>query len=183
MATARKLIEPLEVHISPMRRRHLRSVLRIESQVYPTPWTHGLFVSELALRSTRAYVVARVGRDVIGYSGLMMSLDDGHITTVAVDPEWHRQGIATRMLVALAREAVARGANALTLEVRLSHRGAQQLYQQFGFTAVGVRKGYYADTGEDALIMWSHEVNHPEYLALLERLERGVHGTTVFEKT
>ncbi len=183
MATARKLIEPLEVHISPMRRRHLRSVLRIESQVYPTPWTHGLFVSELALRSTRAYVVARVGRDVIGYSGLMMSLDDGHITTVAVDPEWHRQGIATRMLVALAREAVARGANALTLEVRLSHRGAQQLYQQFGFTAVGVRKGYYADTGEDALIMWSHEVNQPEYLALLERLERSVPGTTVFEKT
>jgi ribosomal-protein-alanine N-acetyltransferase len=183
VATARKLIEPLEVHISPMRRRHLRSVLRIESQVYPTPWTHGLFVSELALRSTRAYVVARVGREVIGYSGLMMSLDDGHITTVAVDPEWQRQGIATRMLVALAREAIARGANALTLEVRLSHRGAQQLYQRFGFTAVGVRKGYYADTGEDALIMWSHEVDQPEYLALLERLERGVPGTTVFEKT
>ena len=183
MATARDMIDPLEVHISPMRRRHLRAVLRIEAQVYPTPWTHGLFVSELALRSTRAYVVARVGRDVIGYSGLMMSLDDGHITTVAVDPEWHRQGIATRMLVALAREAIGRGANALTLEVRLSHRGAQQLYQRFGFTAVGVRKGYYADTGEDALIMWSHEVNQPDYLALLERLERGVPGTTVFEKT
>ena len=56
MATARKLIEPLEVHISPMRRRHLRAVLRIEAQVYPTPWTHGLFVSELALRSSRVYV-------------------------------------------------------------------------------------------------------------------------------
>ena len=182
MATARQLIEPPEVHISPMRRRHLRSVLRIESQVYPTPWTHGLFVSELALRSTRAYVIARVGREVIGYSGLMMSLDDGHVTTVAVDPEWQRQGIATRMLVALAREAIARGANALTLEVRLSHRGAQQLYQRFGFTAVGVRKGYYADTGEDALIMWSHDVNQPAYLALLERLERGVPGTTVFER-
>jgi len=170
------------VHVSPMRRRHLRSVLRIEAQVYPTPWTHGLFVSELALRSTRAYVVARVGRDVIGYAGLMMSLEDGHVTTVAVDPEWHRQGIATRMLVALAREAIARGANALTLEVRLSHRGAQQLYQRFGFTAVGVRKGYYADTGEDALIMWSHNVDDPDYLALLERLERGVPGTTVFER-
>ena len=87
-----------------------------------------------------------------------------------------------RMLVALAREAIARGANALTLEVRLSHRGAQQLYQRFGFTAVGVRKGYYADTGEDALIMWSHNVDDPDYLALLERLERGVPGTTVFER-
>ena len=139
MATARKLIEPPEVHISPMRRRHLRSVLRIESQVYPTPWTHGLFVSELALRSTRAYVIARVGREVIGYAGLMMSLDDGHVTTIAVDPDWQRQGIGTRMLVALAREAIARGANALTLEVRLSHRGAQQLYQRFGFSAVFVR--------------------------------------------
>ena len=151
MATARKLIEPLEVHISPMRRRHLRSVLRIESQVYPTPWTHGLFVSEIALRSTRAYVVARVGREVIGYAGLMMSLGDGHVTTIAVDPDWQRQGVGMRLLLALAREAIARGATALTLEVRLSHRGAQQLYQRFGFTAVGVRKGYYADTGEDAL--------------------------------
>jgi ribosomal-protein-alanine N-acetyltransferase len=182
VATARKLIEPLEVHVAPMRRRHLRAVLRIESQVYPTPWTHGLFVSELALRSTRAYVVARVGREVIGYAGLMMAVGDGHITTIAVDPEWQRSGIATRLLIALAREAIARGATALTLEVRLSHHGAQQLYQRFGFTAVGVRKGYYADTGEDALIMWAHEADGPDYSALLDRLERRVPGTTVFER-
>jgi ribosomal-protein-alanine N-acetyltransferase len=182
MATARKMIEPLEVHISPMRRRHLRSVLRIEGQVYPTPWTHGLFVSELALRSSRIYVVARLGREVIGYAGLMMSLDDGHITTIAVDPEWQRQGVATRLLVTLAQEAIERGATALTLEVRLSHHGAQRLYQRFGFKAVGVRKGYYADTGEDALIMWAHEVDQPEYSELLERLDRGVPGTTVRDR-
>ena len=66
--------------------------------------------------------------------------------------------------------------------MRLSHRGAQQLYQRFGFTAVGVRKGYYADTGEDALIMWAHDVDQPDYAALLDRLERGVPGTTVFER-
>jgi len=183
VATARKLVEPLEVHISPMRRRHLRSVLRIEGQVYPTPWTHGLFVSELALRSSRAYVIARVGRDLVGYAGLMMSVDDGHVTTIAVDPDWHRQGIGTRLLLALAREAIDRGANALTLEVRLSHRGAQSLYQRFGFSAVGVRKGYYADTGEDALIMWANDVDQPEYAALLDRLHRGVPGTTVFERS
>jgi ribosomal-protein-alanine N-acetyltransferase len=182
VATARKLIEPIEVHVAPMRRRHLHSVLKIEAQVYPTPWTHGLFVSELALRSTRAYVVARVGREVVGYAGLMMSLSDGHVTTIAVDPDWQRQGIATRLLVALAREAIARGATALTLEVRLSHKGAQTLYQHFGFSSVGVRKGYYGDTGEDALIMWAHEADQPEYAALLGRLEAGVPGTTVFER-
>ena len=181
MATARKLIDPLEVHISPMRRRHLRAVLRIEAQVYPTPWTHGLFVSELALRSSRVYVVARVGREVVGYAGLMMSLSDGHVTTIAVDPEWQREAIGTRLLLALAHEAIARGADALTLEVRLSHHGAQRLYQRFGFKAVGVRKGYYADTGEDALIMWAYEVDQPDYAALLDRLERGIPGTTVRE--
>jgi len=181
VATARE-IAPLEVHISPMRRRHLKAVLRIEAQVYPTPWTHGLFVSELALRSTRAYVIAQVGREVIGYAGIMMALSDGHVTTIAVDPEWQRHGVATRLLVALARESIARGATALTLEVRLSHKGAQHLYQRFGFTAVGVRKGYYGDTGEDALIMWAHEVDQPAYAELLERLERRVPGTTVFDK-
>src|SRR6478752_7286117 len=172
------MMDPLEVQITPMRRRHLRSVLRIEAQVYPTPWTHGLFVSELALRSSRVYVVARVGREIVGYAGLMMSLADGHVTTIAVDPDWQRQGVATRLLLALAREAIARGATALTLEVRLSHRGAQQLYQRFGFVSVGVRKGYYADTGEDALIMWAHEVDQPEYSELLERLDNSVSGTT-----
>ena len=84
---------PLSVHIQPMRRRHVRSVLRIEHQVYPRPWSASLFLSELALRSTRAYFVARVGRDLVGYGGLMMTLEDAHVTTIAVDPEWHRHKI------------------------------------------------------------------------------------------
>jgi ribosomal-protein-alanine N-acetyltransferase len=181
MATARKLVEPLDVHILPMRRRHLRSVLRIEGQVYPRPWTHSLFVSELALRSSRAYFVAKVGRDVVGYAGLMMSLTDGHVTTIAVDPAWHRHAIGTRLMLALAREAIAREATALTLEVRLSSHGAQDLYKRFGFTAVGVRKGYYADVGEDALVMWAYNVQDDEYTQLLAALERRIVGSTSFE--
>src|SRR3989440_2738759 len=102
MAVAPKA-EPLVVHVVPMRRRHVRAVLRIEQQVYPRPWTHSLFVSELALRSTRAYFVARAGRDVVGYAGLMMTMTDGHVTTIAVDPGWHRQKVGTRLLIALAR--------------------------------------------------------------------------------
>jgi len=181
MAAEREVVDA-EVHIAPMRRRHLRGVVRIESQVYPRPWSHSLFVSELALRSSRAYVVAKVGRDVVGYAGLMMSLSDGHVTTIAVDPAWHRRGIGTRLLLTLAHEAIERGALALTLEVRLSNRGAQEMYKRFGFTAVGVRKGYYADTGEDALVMWAYGVSEPPYRRLLAGIERSIPGTTVMER-
>jgi ribosomal-protein-alanine N-acetyltransferase len=182
MAVARDAQAPLDVHVIGMRRRHLRAVLRIEAQVYPRPWSHSLFVSELALPSTRAYYVAKVGREVVGYAGLMMSMSDGHVTTIAVDPAWHRHGIGTRLLLALAREAVDRGAHALTLEVRLSNRGAQRMYRRFGFTPAGVRTGYYADTGEDALVMWVHDVATPQYAALLTGIERGISGTTVYER-
>jgi ribosomal-protein-alanine N-acetyltransferase len=181
VVVAREL-EPLEVNVVGMRRRHLRGVLRIEQQVYPRPWTASLFLSELALRSTRAYYVARVGRDVVGYAGLMMTLTDGHVTTIAVDPRWQRHQIGTRLLLALVREAIARGAIALTLEVRLSNRGAQALYRRFAFRPVGVRKGYYADTGEDALVMWAHDVAMSEYAQLLDALERGIEGSTVVER-
>jgi ribosomal-protein-alanine N-acetyltransferase len=174
--------QPLVVSIVPMRRRHVRSVLRIEQQVYPRPWSMSLFLSELALRSTRAYYVARVGRDVVGYAGLMMTADDAHITTIAVDPRWHRNGIGTRLLVVLAREAIEREARSLTLEVRLSNKAAQDLYRRFGFGPVGVRKNYYAETNEDALVMWAHEIQRPEYAELLEGLERRIVGETIVEE-
>src|SRR5437899_5130303 len=99
----------LAVRLVRMRRRHLRSVLRIEAQVYPRPWSLSLFMSELALRSTRAYYVARVEGMVVGYAGLMITADDGHVTTIAVDPAWHRRKIATRLMLVLAGEAIRRG--------------------------------------------------------------------------
>src|SRR5262249_33852670 len=119
--------EPLVVHVVPMRRRHIRGVLRIEQQVYPRPWTMSLFLSELALRSSRAYFVARVGREVVGYGGLMMSADDGHVTTLAVDPRWQRRQIGTRLLPVPAREAGARGAGRLTPGGRLVRQAAPGL--------------------------------------------------------
>ena len=97
----------ITVHVQGMRRRHVRSVLRIEQQVYPRPWSASLFHSELAMRSTRAYYVARVGRELVGYAGLMMTLDEGHVTTIAVDPRRHRLKIGTRLLLVLTREAIA----------------------------------------------------------------------------
>jgi ribosomal-protein-alanine N-acetyltransferase len=173
--------DALEVRITPMRRRHLRGVLRIEQQVYPRPWTFGLFLGEISQRASRVYLVARVGSEVVGYAGMFRAVDDGHITTIAVDPAWQRRGIATRMLLALARAAVDRGCHNLTLEVRMSNSGAQALYQRFGFVPAGVRKGYYPETGEDALVMWANDIDTEAYAARLGELEGGVPGRTVIE--
>ncbi|MBK9179576.1 MAG: ribosomal protein S18-alanine N-acetyltransferase [Acidimicrobiales bacterium] len=171
----------LDVRLAPMRRRHLRSVLRIESQVYPRPWSLGLFLSELGLKTSRVYVVARAEGHTVGYAGLMLAAGDGHITTIAVDPAWHRGHIGTRLLLVLAREAVARGCTALTLEVRLGNAPAQALYRRFGFAPAGIRKNYYTDTNEDAVVMWAHDVDQPAYAERLAAIEEGIPGTTVVE--
>lgn len=173
--------EDLAVVIGPMRRRHLRSVLKIEQQVYPRPWSMGLFMSELAYRESRVYLTARVGSSVVGYGGLMLVTDDGHVTTLAVDPRWHRHKLGTRVLLALARAGIEQGARNLTLEVRASNAPAQALYRAFGFAPAGVRKGYYVETHEDAIVMWANDVDTPAYADRLAALEAAVPGTTTIE--
>jgi [ribosomal protein S18]-alanine N-acetyltransferase len=182
MAARIPRLDDLEVTISPMRRRHLRGVLRIEQQVYPRPWSIGLFMSELGYRGSRVYVVARLGSTVVGYGGLMLVTDDGHITTLAVDPLWHRHTLGTRLLHALATAAIARGAKNLTLEVRAGNQAAQELYRAFGFAPAGIRKGYYVETNEDAIIMWANDVDTPEYAQRLAALDAAVPGTTIREE-
>ena len=181
MVQARHEVAPdqLVVHIVPMRRRHLRSVLKIEAQVYARPWSLSLFVSELALRTTRAYYVARINGVLVGYAGLMVTEDDGHVTTLAVDPAWHRHKIGTRLLLTLAREAIRRGAANLTLEVRVTNRAAQEMYRRFGFRPAGIRKNYYVETNEDALVMWAHDVDTPDYGRRLADIEAGIPGVTL----
>jgi ribosomal-protein-alanine N-acetyltransferase len=183
MAARAEVLDPadLEVVITTMRRRHLRGVLRIEHQVYPRPWSLGLYMSELALPSTRVYLVARVGTAVVGYAGLMAVAEDGHITTVAVDPGWHRRSIGTRLLLALLDHAVARGIHDVTLEVRMSNSPAQTMYRRFGFAPAGVRRGYYIDNAEDAMVMWAHGVHQPGELDRRARLAASVPGRTVRE--
>lgn len=173
--------EALEVSIVGMRRRHLRSVLRIESSVYPRPWSLGLFNSELSMKGSRSYRVAKVGPTVVGYAGLMHVAGEGHVTTLAVEPSWHRCQIGTRLLLALARTARAWGCTGLTLEVRMGNAAAQELYRRFGFAPAGVRKGYYAETGEDALVMWAHDIDGDAYGERLGDIEESIVGTTVVE--
>jgi [ribosomal protein S18]-alanine N-acetyltransferase len=168
--------EAPDLEITRMRRRHLRGIMHIERQVYPRPWSPSLFVSEMTSGRSRAYLVALDGRNVVGYGGLVSYGEEAHITTIAVDPEHHRRKIGTRLLYELILQGQDLGARAVSLEVRVTNWGAQRMYARFGFRPVGVRKNYYQETGEDAVVMWTDDIRTPEYGRLLSRIIESVPG-------
>ncbi len=149
--------------------------------MYPSPWSLSLFLGELGLRASRYYVVARVDGAVVGYAGLMVSADEAHVTTIAVDPSWQQHRVGSRLLINLTRAAAARGARHMTLEVRVSNVAAQHMYARFGFETEGVRKNYYAESREDALIMWVHDIDSEAYLRRIATIDGGIEGDTIDE--
>lgn len=163
-----------EVEVVPMRRRHLRGVLRVEAHNPHRPWSLGLFMSELRQPEARTYAVALAGGTVVGFAGQLFSLDDAHITTIATHPDWRGLGVGTRLLLVLAHQARRCGMTAWTLEVAASNQPAQALYRRFGLAPVGVRKGYYKDLGEDAVIMWAYDIDGPAYADRLDGIEAGL---------
>jgi len=165
-----------DVRIVPMQREHLGDVHRIDEQVYPKPWSLSLFRQELALTESRVYVVAQVDGQLVGHAGMMLAAGEGHITTVAVDPSWQGRGVASRLLLELHRRAIERGVTAMTLEVRVSNQRAIDLYRRFGYAPAGIRRNYYSEEGEDALIMWAHDVHQPAHAERLAAIERELDG-------
>lgn len=138
----------------PMTVADLPQVQLVERKCFTTPWSRSIFLNELTRNDSAIYLVAVVGERIVGYAGIWIILDEGHITNIGVDPAYRRRGIGEGLLNELTRLAVARGVDALTLEVRVSNAGAQALYTKLGFEPRGIRKGYYQDDKEDALIMW-----------------------------
>ena len=159
--------------IEPMRHRHVGQALAIERTAYPKPWSARVFHDELdqARDGARHYLIARRGRTVVGYAGLMFVADEAHVTNIVVHPQHRRTGIATRLLGRLAAAAIERGCHAWTLEVRASSTGAQELYRRFRFMPVGVRARYYEGT-EDAIVMWCHDIQSEAYARRLAELGR-----------
>ncbi len=141
-----------------MRRRHLPGVLRIETRSYQRPWSLGIFLSEISLGESRQYFVAVLGSKVIGYCGMMVILDECHITNIAVDGSYRSRGVAKRLLLNAFEVAQGLSVKDMTLEVRASNLVAQRLYFKFGFEPVGIRKNYYAESNEDAVIMWCYDI-------------------------
>ena len=162
--------EAPRLEVTRMRRRHLRGVMAIERQVYPRPWSPNLFLTEMMESSNRCYLVARIDRQIVGYGGLICYGEEAHITNIAVDPEQHRHKIGTRLMYELVVGGLELGAEAVSLEVRVSNWGAQRLYGKFGFRPVGIRKNYYQEINEDALIMWADDVRTSDYGVRLERI-------------
>jgi ribosomal-protein-alanine N-acetyltransferase len=161
-----------------MRRRHLRGVMAIERQVYPRPWSPNLFLSEMSESRNRCYLVARIDREVVGYAGMICYGDEAHVTNIAVDPMHQRHKIASRLLHDIVRQSIDMGAQAVSLEVRVTNWGAQRLYGRFGFRPVGVRRNYYQEINEDALIMWLDDIRTVEYdrrlRELMEQIPEGI---------
>ena len=153
--------------IRAMSRSDVPTVATLERVIYPQPWSARVFFDELG-HANRSYVVVTEGDEILGYGGFMLVESDAHITTLGVAPGRRRRKLGTRILLALVERAVGRGARHLTLEVRATNTDAQLLYERFGFSPIGKRKGYYQ--GEDAIVMWALDVDAEEYGTRLDEI-------------
>ena len=144
------------IEIKDMNEEHLDGVMVVENLSFKIPWSRNSFFEELTTNKMAIYFVAISADQVIGYGGLWKVFDEGHITNIAVHPEFRRCQVASRIMDEILNMCHENGIKSLTLEVRKSNSVAQKLYGKYGFKIEGARKGYYSDTGEDALIMWRH---------------------------
>jgi [ribosomal protein S18]-alanine N-acetyltransferase len=153
----------LPVRVERMTATDLEMVLDIERVSFATPWPRDIFLGELQGNEVAHLFVARIIEGdqqggVAGYTCTWVVADEMHITNFAVHPEFRRQHVGHQLLAGVLARAVELGCRQAVLEVRASNRGAQRLYGQFGFAPVAVRKGYYADNQEDAIVMFLDDI-------------------------
>lgn len=144
-----------EVVFRKMELRDLEEVHRIETECFTLPWSLSAFYNELVNNHFATYLIMEVDGVPAGYGGMWNIMDEAHVTNIAVRPAYRGRGYGKRLLRELMVLAAVLGGRRMTLEVRVSNRIAIRLYEQMGFRATGVRKEYYSDNREDALIMWA----------------------------
>lgn len=146
-----------DVIIRPLEDKYIEDVLTISLLSFPRTWSKDSFEKELDNKFAR-YMIAVKDDIPVGYGGMWIIIDEAHITNIAVHPEFRGSGIASMLLEALFEICKLEGVTAMTLEVRKSNIVAQNLYGKFGFQQEGLRKGYYEDNKEDAIIMWKRDL-------------------------
>lgn len=137
-----------------MKLEDIDQVLEIEHHSFLTPWSREAFINELTKNQFAVYLVVEVNERVVGYCGVWIVVDEAHITNVAVLPGYRGMGFGEAIMKKLMETARGMGAKTMTLEVRVSNNVAQSLYRKLGFQDGALRKNYYTDTMEDALVMW-----------------------------
>ncbi|MCL5283815.1 MAG: ribosomal protein S18-alanine N-acetyltransferase [Armatimonadetes bacterium] len=160
--------------IDVMRRSDVPEVNDIERRCYTTPWHEDAYYNELG-NCSACYLVAKLDHQVVGYTGMWVIMDEAHITTLAVDTPYRRQKVGERLFNELLHRAVEMGAERATLEVRKTNLTAQNLYRKYLFREIGVRRHYYSDNQEDALVMWAENLRTPAYLKLLDQRQHEIY--------
>jgi [ribosomal protein S18]-alanine N-acetyltransferase len=154
--------EMTRVELRRLEMRDLNAIERIERASYPTPWSRSMFASELAKPSSICLGAFDLeSGELVGYLVISRYVDAWHVMNIAVRPDYRRQGIASMLMNRLFDLTSGRSRRGYTLEVRVSNTGAIKLYERLGFKPRGVRRGYYTDNREDALIMWKDPVQEP----------------------
>lgn len=159
--------------IRAMQMEDIDSVVSLEARVFPTPWDAATFRHELRAVSASLYMVAEHAGRLVGYMGANQIGQEVHITNMAVEPESRMRGIAAAMMLACIARGIERGARWMTLEVRESNDVARCFYLKFGFRDLGMRMGYYVDTGEHAVIMATGDILTPDYHELVLLIQEG----------
>jgi len=142
--------------IVDMNLSHIDEVYEIECKSFVIPWSKNDLRKEVSENKHAVYKVAISDSKIVGYAGMWQVVNEGHITNIAVAEDQRRLGVASKLIESLSAYAVERELIGLTLEVRISNEAAINLYKKFGFLPEGIRKEYYADTREDALLMWKY---------------------------
>ncbi len=158
---------PPRYEFSPLQRHHIEGVLEVERLSNPAPWSRASFESELQNPQAHYWVVT-YGGEVVGFAGYWDVVDEAHITNLAVHPQHRRRGIAKRLMAILLEDARARGMRCATLEVRRNNHPAIALYEKFGFVASAIRKNYYVQDQQDAIVMWLYGLQERGSFALTE---------------
>lgn len=137
-----------------MKPEDIAQVVAIEQVSFAIPWTFETFEREMTNNEYARYTVMEEDGTIIGYCGMWLILDESHITNIAILPEYRGRKLGEALLNEVIEKAKKLGAHSMTLEVRVSNEAAQKLYRKFGFLNGGIRKRYYTDNYEDALVMW-----------------------------
>lgn len=164
----------VKLKIKPMQKSEIDDVLKIEEQAYGEHhWSRDSFFGELSNELAHYYSAFSENGELIGYAGSWRILDEAHITTLAVKPEFRRKKIGEALLHKILEDCYNNEIKYITLEVRVSNVPAIKLYEKYGFNSLGTRKGYYQNNNEDALIMWTENIFYDKFkLKYQENIEK-----------